>query len=125
MKKLLAATIILFALSMTSPVNAQLLSVKSPTGNDSSKLTDTTQDWSFFTDNENHVLYIDFEKINVNLNTMSLKDKTGKVVFKDENLWQLPVNTIYEVDFSKYPKGDYALELKTFTSVLRKTVSVN
>ena len=124
MKKILVATFVFVAISMTSPVHAQLLSTSNaPIGTDASKITnDPVQDWSFYTDNENHILYIDFEKINVNLSSLSLRDAANKVVFRDEALWQLPVNTIYEVDFSNKPKGDYVVELRTFTTVLKKTL---
>jgi hypothetical protein len=124
MKKLFSAAAIMVAFAIISPLNAQLLSTSSPNGNDSSKQTETVKDWSFYTDNENHVVYIDFEKIDVNLSSVSVKDANNKVSFKDDNLWQLPVNTIYEVDFSNQPKGQYTIELRTFTATLKKVVTI-
>ena len=123
MKKLLSAAAIMVAFSVISPLNAQLLSI-APNGNETSKQIETVKDWSFYTDHENQVLYIDFEKIDVNLSSVSVKDANNKPVFKDENLWQLPVNTIYEVDFSGKPKGQYTVELRTFTTTLKKVVTI-
>ena len=123
MKKLFSAAAIMVAFSVITPLNAQLLSI-APNGNEISKQIETVKDWSFYTDHENQVLYIDFEKIDVNLSSVSVKDANNKPVFKDENLWQLPVNTIYEVDFSGKPKGQYTVELRTFTTTLKKVVTI-
>ena len=123
MKKLFSAAAIMVAFSVITPLNAQLLSI-APNGNEISKQIETVKDWSFYTDHENQILYIDFEKIDVNLSSVSVKDANNKPVFKDENLWQLPVNTIYEVDFSGKPKGQYTVELRTFTTTLKKVVTI-
>jgi hypothetical protein len=124
MKKLFSAAAIMVAFSIITPLNAQLLSISSPNGNDSSKLSSSIKDWSFYTDNENQMLYIDFDKIDVNLSSVAVKDANHKVVFKDENLWQLPVNSIYELDFSNKPKGQYTIELRTFTTTLKKVITI-
>ena len=124
MNKLFSAAAIMVAFSIITPLNAQLLSISSPIGNDSSNSNETIKDWSFYTDNENRILYIDFEKIDVNLSSVSVKDTDNKLVFKDENLWSLPVNTIYEVDFSSKPKGHYTIELRTFTATLKKVITI-
>jgi hypothetical protein len=120
MNKFIAAVVFMTAILAQNPAHAQLLSLNSTEANKSDK----KQDWSFYTDAENRMLYIDFEKINVNLNGIVVKNKEGKVIFKDDALWELPVNTIYEVDFSKEPKGDYTVEVRTFTMTLRKTVTI-
>jgi len=83
----------------------------------------TDEDWSFFMDEENEVYYIDFETISVNLNDIAVRDKSGEVVFR-EDVWNLPVNTIYELDFSQYKPGEYVVELRSFTGVLKKNVTV-
>ena len=58
------------------------------------------------------------------MSSVTVKDADNKVTFKDENLWQLPVNTIYEVDFSNKPAGQYTIELRTFTATLKKVVTI-
>ena len=79
--------------------------------------------WTFYLDSESKVYYIDFETISVNLSDMRLFDEEGHLVREDE-LWDLPVNTIYEIDFSKYKSGNYQIELRSFTGVIRKRVSL-
>lgn len=123
MRKILIVAIIAFCSSF-STLQAQLLSINTA-GYETTKQTNNAADWSIYADSENRMLYVDFEKINVNLSSMMVKDLDGKILFRDETLWQLPVNTIYEVDFSKFPKGNYVIELKTFTSVIKKNVAVN
>lgn len=81
------------------------------------------EDWSFFLDEENKVYYIDFEMINVNLNDVIVKDASGEVVWKDQ-VWDLPVNTIYELDVSNYKSGNYFIELRTFTGTIKKDIQV-
>lgn len=123
MRKVFIAALFMAISAIFSPLNAQMLSVS---GNETSKQsTSDKQDWSIYSDRENNIVYVDFEKINVNLSGLVVRDNDNKVLFKDDMVWQLPVNTIYEVDLSKYPKGEYTLELKTFTAVLRKMVMVN
>ena len=123
MRKILIAATFIVVSSVFSPANAQLLSTNN--GTETGKNSENKQDWSIFTDLENHMIYVDFEKINVNLSSVAIKDTDNKILFKDDSLWQLPVNTIYEVDFSKYPKGIYTMELRTFTSTIKKTVTIN
>ena len=124
MRKILIALAIAFCSSF-STLHAQLLSLNTTTGYETTKQADNTRDWSIYTDSENRMLYVDFEKINVNLSNITVKDLEGKILFKDETLWQLPVNTIYEIDFSKFPKGNYVIELKTFTNVIKKNVTIS
>ena len=125
MRRIITAAALIAVSAILTPLHAQLLSTSS-TGNETSKqATNTKQDWSIYTDKENNIVYVDFEKINVNLSGVSVRDNSGQVLFKDDSVWQLPVNTMYEVDLSKYPKGEYTLELKTYTSVLKKNIVVN
>ena len=79
--------------------------------------------WSFYIDEENKVYYIDFESISVNLSTIILKNANGEELLKDDVL-DLPVNTIYELDFSPYGTGTYEVELRSFTGIVRKEVSI-
>jgi len=61
-------------------------------------------DWTFFKGEDLNTFFIDFEKIKSNLNEIKVRDSKGTEVFKDE-LWNLPVDTIYELDFQTYEKG--------------------
>lgn len=93
------------------------------TNSTAASLTLTPAEETFFEDVSNQVIYIDFETVNVNLSDIKVKNAAGEIVLKDE-LWSLPVNTIYELDYSTYEPGDYEIEIRSFTGIMRKTVSV-
>ena len=80
-------------------------------------------DWTFFKGEDLNTFFIDFEKIKSNLNEISVKDAKGTVVFSDE-LWNLPVDTIYELDFQTYDKGTYTIEITTFTESIERKIEV-
>ena len=73
MTKIVAATAFIAVFFCISPANAQMLSVQNSTTTTENK----QQDWSFYTDAANRMLYIDFEKINVNLAAVSVKTLDG------------------------------------------------
>jgi hypothetical protein len=83
----------------------------------------TDQDWSFYSDEENQIYYIDFEKITFNLNEIVVFDDQQNVVFKEE-VFDLPVNTIYELDLKPYGKGEFFIEIRSFTNFIKKEVKV-
>jgi len=78
---------------------------------------------SFFADEEEGVFYIDFESISLNLNEVVIKDKKGATVFM-QKVNNLPVDTIYELDYSQFNSGQYIVELHSYTEVLQSTFSV-
>ena len=39
-------------------------------------------------------------------------------------MFDLPVNTIYELDLTKYQAGKYEIELRSFTGLIRKSVEL-
>ena len=80
-------------------------------------------DWSFYADEDNRTFYVDFEKINVNLSDVIIKNNSGEIVFKDD-VMELPVNAIYELNFDEYGVGDYTVELRSFTKIIRKDISI-
>jgi hypothetical protein len=80
-------------------------------------------DWTFYLDRESKVYYIDFETIPVNLNDIKVTNSEGEVILTD-NLWDLPVNTIYELDFGKQEPGKYEIELRTYTGAIRKDIVI-
>jgi hypothetical protein len=109
----------------TAQTSVELTPSNSILNNWSSELPEITdENWTFFLDEENRIYYIDFETINVNLNDIQVKNKKGEIVLKD-NLWDLPVNTIYELDFKNFETGTYEIELRTYTGVLRRTIEVD
>ena len=80
-------------------------------------------DWSFYADEDNRTFYVDFEKINVNLSDIVVKNKSGEIVFKDSVI-ELPVNAIYELNFDELGKGDYVVELRSYTRVIKKDILI-
>jgi Domain of unknown function (DUF3244) len=89
----------------------------------SGHLTLGNEDWTFYLDKESKVYYIDFESISVNLSDIKVVDEQGAVVISDK-LWDLPVNTIYELDLKGLNPGNYKIELRSYTGVIEKEVSV-
>lgn len=79
--------------------------------------------WAFYADEENQVYYIDFENLSVNLNDIVVRRQDGEILMQDD-VFELPVNTIYEIDFSQYGAGNYDIELRSFTGVIRRPVSI-
>lgn len=104
-------------------VVGNVLSAQTSVSNNNSSIAFAPADETFFEDSDNHIIYIDFEAVTVNLSDVKVKDASGEIVMSDE-LWSLPVNTIYEIDYSKFTPGDYEIELRSFTGVLRKKISI-
>jgi TRAP-type mannitol/chloroaromatic compound transport system permease large subunit len=83
----------------------------------------TDENWSFYKDEENKICYVDFEKIDFNLSEIIVKNEDGEILLRDDVL-DLPVNTIYEIDLSEYGAGEYQIELRSFTEIIRKEVNM-
>ena len=79
---------------------------------------------AFFADEEEKRYFIDFESLNVNINNVVVKDASGSTIWEDK-VFDLPVDTIYEIDCSEYAPGFYVVELHSFTEVMRKEISIN
>lgn len=103
---------------------AQSASLKSASPSGAGLLELNNDSWAFYTDEENKVYYIDFESLSVNLSNISVRRKNGEVVMR-EDVFELPVNTIYEIDFNQFGAGQYDIELRSFTGVIRRSVSIN
>ena len=80
-----------------------------------------TNEWSIYADEESQTYYIDFEQLAVNVNDVVVRDQSGSVLWQEE-VFDLPVNTIYELDFSAYRAGAYVIELRAYTGIIRKTI---
>ena len=83
-----------------------------------------SENWSFYIDEENKLYFIDFEKLSFNLSDIIVKNEAGEVIIKEDVL-DLPVNTIFELDFSSHPAGSYDVELRSFTGMMRKSLVIN
>ncbi len=89
----------------------------------SAPTTHHDDDWSVYVDDENHVYYIDFEKFAVNFREVVVYNDRREIVLRDE-VSDLPVDAIYEIDFSALPHGKYTIELRSFAGTMRKDVKI-
>ena len=124
MKKLLAILVFtLLALSgntlLAQNTTASLTDLEKNT-----ELTELASDnWTFYADEDNRVFYVDFENVKVNLSDVVVKNEDGEILWKDDVL-DLPVDTIYEVDLNSYKAGKYSIELRSFTTFIKKEVNI-
>ncbi len=82
-------------------------------------------DWSFHTNKENKLLYIDFETLGGKMSRLVLKSAKEQVVVEDNHLFDLPINTIYEVNLENLERGSYFVELYTYDHhVIKKEITV-
>jgi len=121
MKSILSIfTLCLFA---TLGFSQSLADVDNKIDNTEKLLNFSADNWSFFHDTEHNTYFIDFETVDVNLSDLKVINSNEEVVIK-ENLQNLPVNTIYELSLEGYPIGSYRVEIRTFTSLITKSVEV-
>jgi len=121
MKSLL--TSLVFCFLATVGFSQSLANLDNTVDNTEKLLNFSAEDWSFFHDAEHNTFYIDFETVDVNLSDLKVINEEGEVVLQ-ENLQTLPVNTIFELSLEGYPLGQYRVEIRTFTSVITKSVEV-
>lgn len=82
-----------------------------------------TDNWSFYSDDDSKLFYIDFEKLTFNVSDIVVVNQKGEEIFSDDVL-DLPVNSIYELDLNKFDSGTYSIELRTFTGTTKKELIV-
>lgn len=87
------------------------------------ELNEIETNLTFFHDSESQVYYIDFESIPVNLSHIKVYDKNHTVVFQDD-LWDVPVNAIYELSVKNLKSGIYSVELSSYTNCIQKNIEV-
>ena len=125
MKRIVYVVVFVLAGCLNSQLLAQSTTSLTAEATTASRLLDlSSTDWSFYIDEEQEIYYIDFEKINVNLNDLKVINADGEVVLEDQ-LYELPVNTIYELDLSELPEGTYEVALRTFTGVISKEITLD
>ncbi len=59
-------------------------------------------------------VFIDFNEIPVNLKSIQILNSKGDV-FLNKVVFDLPVNSLYEIDLTDFPGSDLVLEIQTFT----------
>jgi len=86
---------------------------------------DGTEDWTFQQNSAGDILYIDFERTGQKMEHLTLKNSEGTVVKSDYDLFDLPINTIYELNLENLPRGTYFVELYTFEEqVIKETITI-
>lgn len=118
--KLLALLLFVF---FSSNISAQSMASTGKVEMDFITLDESESDWSFYSDDENKVYYVDFEKLSFNLSEIVVKNAEGAIVMREDVL-ELPVNTIFELDFSEFNSGKYLIELRSFKGMLKKEISL-
>lgn len=86
------------------------------------RTTMETDAWSFLS-GHNSVYYLDFDELDIPLEQIELKSISGAVLFQDE-VGDLSTFTLYELDFTEIPNGEYFLELKAKNKTLRKLLTL-
>ena len=118
--KLLALLLFVF---FSSNISAQSIASTGKVEMDFITLDEGESDWSFYSDDENKTYFVDFEKLSFNLSEIVVKDAEGAIVLREDVL-DLPVNTIFELDFSEFNSGKYLIELRSFKGMLKKEISL-
>lgn len=112
-----------FTVTSLSSLTAQI-TAKSPlaSANNAELSVLAVNDLSIYSDEDSHTYFVDLEQVAVNVNKIIVKAEDGRVVWQDD-VFDLPVNAIYELDFSGYTTGEYVIELQAFTGVIRKRIA--
>lgn len=87
------------------------------------ELREVVGDWDIFTDEENKSYYIDFQDVDHNLREVVVLNDRQETVYR-MNVADLPTNSIYEISYRDFPSGNYTVELRSITRVMRRDVEV-
>lgn len=125
MKNWIKITALFFITLIATQVEAQTASIESnqTTIDLVADNVQVAEDWFFYSEGEEQLLFIDFENVQLNLSEIILKDKSGKTLLK-EDVSHLPVNAIFEIDLEAYDLEDFVVELKSYAKTIRKAVSL-
>jgi len=63
---------------------------------------------------DNTKVFIDFSEIPVNIKSIQVLNSKGNV-FLNKVVYELPVNSLYEIDLTNFLDNDLVLEIQTFT----------
>lgn len=77
----------------------------------------------FATDPDSKICFIDFMKIDGYAKQLIVKNAAGDVVL-DEPVWELPENTLYELDYNEYKEGNYTVEIQTYSTAIKQQIKV-
>ena len=86
-------------------------------------LTDTHLTHIFKFKNQDGILLIDFDIIKDAIQSVNVL-KNGEIV-KDEDVSELPGDSVFELDLNRFKKGNYVVELVTSTHRITKEIAIN
>ena len=122
-RKLVFGCLIAFACFGTT-LSAQSASIETDLMTSTSTLAPISDNnWSFFHDEDTHTYFIDFQTISLNLSEIVVKNEMGEIVIR-EDVIDLPVNSIFEINCSQFEKGEYTVELRSYTKNMSKKIAV-
>lgn len=88
-----------------------------------SNFTTSAEAEVFFFDSEEEICFVDFANFNLNINSIFFVDAKGNEIFSEE-VWDLPVNTIYELSTKDLKSGTYHLILNTYKGNMSKDIEI-
>lgn len=77
--------------------------------------------WILFEDESEQSFFVDFDHFDVNLKQVIVKDQRDQVISKRE-VYDLPVDSIFEINMDDRPEGFYTIEVHSFINVFSKSV---
>ncbi len=82
------------------------------------------ESWSFFTNEDDQLFYIDFQALGGNLTSMVVLDENGNKVVEEDLLF-FPDDTIYELDLFDFKEGTYHVLLETYSETIQTELIVS
>lgn len=77
--------------------------------------------WILFEDEATNAFFVDFDHFDVNLKQIVVKNHQDQVISKKE-VFDLPVDAIFEISLDDHPEGFYTIEVHSFLNVFSKSV---
>lgn len=81
------------------------------------------ESWVLFESTTDKKILIDFESIESTVSDIRVKTADDEIEFADI-VDDLPQDAIYELDLSMLSEGNYTIEVRTFTEVLTKEITL-
>ncbi|NJN78147.1 MAG: hypothetical protein HC803_07280 [Saprospiraceae bacterium] len=117
LKFLITCFLLGFGLTISAQITTSL------DDNTTTRFTTVDESWVLFENQEDKTIFIDFESIESTVSDIRIKTESDEIQFSDV-VSDLPQDTIYELDFSILPEGNYTIEIRTYQEVLTKKIKV-
>lgn len=90
----------------------QLAAQKLSVPNSSTILSTLPSPEFLFQDEEEKILFVDFQKVHSEFNRIEILNVEGELIF-EKNIEHLANSAIFEIDYKNYLKGKYTLKLRS------------